>query len=287
MGNKFSRSLALARESLAVLRRTPSLMWFPIISGISTLLVTASFVIPIFLTTDFNHIDKTTNTMARYAVLAAYYLVSYFVIIFFNSGLVACANASLRGEETSFSQGFGHAMSRLPAILGWTVISATVGMILNLISERMGIVGKIVVALIGGAWNLITYFVVPIIVIDHGSPIAAIKKSGAMLRTTWGENLIGNAGIGLVIFYAALIPVLPIILMFSLGMNVLGLALVGVCVLYWLVLAILGASLSGVYQTALYVYSSTGKTPSGFSQETIGNAFSQKEPGIIGKYRKR
>lgn len=282
---RIERSWALAKESLKVLRRTPSLVWFPVLSGLAAIGVTVSFVLPVFLATNGKDLEK-IDPVVGYPLLAAYYFLSYFVVIFFNAGLVACAHESLMGKETTFGDGLRAAVRRLPAILGWTLIAATVGTILQMISERSGLIGKIVVAILGAAWNLVSYFVIPIVVVERGSPIAALKKSSSMLKATWGENLIGNAGIGFVYFLLALAPIPVVVLAFFLS-PIAGAAALGVMLLYWLILAVIGASVSGVYQTALYVYATTGEAPQGFSQDSIANAFVQKPEGFGSRIRRR
>lgn len=282
---RIERSWALAKESLKVLRRTPSLVWFPVLSGLAAIGVTVSFVLPVFLATNGKDLEK-IDPVVGYPLLAAYYFLSYFVVIFFNAGLVACAHESLMGKETTFGDGLRAAVRRLPAILGWTLIAATVGTILQMISELSGLIGKIVVAILGAAWNLVSYFVIPIVVVERGSPIAALKKSSSMLKATWGENLIGNAGIGFVYFLLALAPIPVVVLAFFLS-PIAGAAALGVMLLYWLILAVIGASVSGVYQTALYVYATTGEAPQGFSQDSIANAFVQKPEGFGSRIRRR
>ncbi len=282
---RLERSWALAKESWAVLRRTPSLMVFPLISAIVTLAVTISFFVPVYIATGGKNLEQ-INPVIGYPLIFAFYLISYFVVIFFNSGLVACAYDSLSGRPTSFSDGLNHAIKRLPAIFGWALIAATVGMILNMISERVGFVGKIVVALLGAAWNIVTYFVIPIIVIEQGSPIQAIKKSGGMLKKTWGENLIGQAGFGLLFGILSLLPIIPIVAAFATGAIVIGLIALCAGVLYWLALGIVAAAMQGVYQTALFVYAETNSVPQGFTPAYITGAFQSKE-GRLGEDRHR
>lgn len=285
---RFARSLALAKESYAVLRSNPQLAWFPIVSSIFTIGLMISFIVPLYLALGPGGLEKTDHLPPTYyAVLALFYLCSYFVVIFFNAGLVSCAYAGLRGEQMSFGEGIREAGKRLPAIFGWAVVAASVGMVLQMISERSGIIGKIVVAIVGGAWNLITFFVVPVIVVEHGSPIAAIKKSGAMLKKTWGENLIGNAGIGLVFFLLSMIPIVPFVLVCFTGSVTLILGVLAVAVLYWLVLATISASLSGIYRTALYVYATTGEVPNAYNAEVLQGAFKQGNPNIVNRWRNR
>ena len=286
---RFQRSLALAKESFAVLRSNPQLAWFPVISSFVTVILTISFAIPLFLASGgFDGLQKADRfPPGYYAVLAVFYLLSYFIVIFFNVGLVSCAHASLSGSKMNVSDGLAAAGRRLPAILGWTLVAATVGLILQMISERSGIFGKIVVAIVGGAWNLVTYFVVPIIAIEQGSPIAAIKKSGSMLKRTWGENLIGQGGIGLVLLLFALIPVVPFVFACISQSPAAILIVLAVSVIYWLALAAVGSSLSGIYRTALYLYAETGTVPVVFDSEALQGAFRQGKPSVVNRWMGR
>ncbi len=284
---RFSRSIALAKESFAVLKSHPGLAWFPIISATVTVLLSIVFFVPVFLATGGHNLESLPKAIG-YPVMFAFYMISYFVVIFFNAGLVSCAHDSLMGRPTSFNQGLSNAVRHLPAILGWTLIAATVGMVLHIISERVGLVGKIVVAVIGGAWNIVTFFVVPVVAVEHGSPIAAVKKSGSLLRKTWGENLIGSGGIGLALFLLMLMPVIPFVAVCFTGMPVLIMAVLGLSVIYWLGLAAAGASLQGVYRTALYIYAETGEVPQAFNRDAIVSAFQARQKGkFVGYFRGR
>ncbi|HVT14004.1 MAG TPA: DUF6159 family protein [Fimbriimonadaceae bacterium] len=284
---RFARSLALAKESYAVLRSNPQLTWFPVVSSMFTILLTISFMVPIYLSLGPKGFDDTKQfPPAYYAVMAVFYLCNYFIVIFFNTALVTCAHSGLSGGKVTFGEGIAMALKRLPSILGWTLIAATVGMILQMISERSGIIGKVVVALVGGAWNLITFFVIPVMVVERTSPVAAIKRSGSMLRTTWGENIIGTGGLGLIFFLLAMIAIIPIVLAFALGGGLIGLVAICGAVVYWLILATLGASLSGIYRTALYVYAATGEVPQAYSSQAMQEAFRQGKPNVINRLRR-
>jgi len=278
MGNAFSRSWALARESYNVLKSNPQLALFPIISGITSILVTASFALPMFLTRDVQHIHRLTPL--HYTVMFCYYLASYFVVIFFNAALVSCAHDSLRGRSTSFASGISNAVRHLPSIIVWTVIAATVGMILRAISERVGIIGQIIVALLGAAWTIITYFVVPVLVIANIGPIGAIKESASLFKKTWGERLIVNVGLGGAMFVLILVGFIPITIgIVGLANGLWWLLITGLAmtVFYYLALTIVFSTLAGIFNTALYVYASTGEVPRGFSQQSIRGAFRIKE----------
>jgi len=294
--NRIQRSVALVKQSFEVLRSNTQLLWFPVVSSMFTIALMASFAVPLFLTSGlpqqlakggWSKMEHAHRLPPQYfVVFGLFYLCSYFIVIFFNVALVSCAHASLKGETMSFGDGIRAAWKKLPAILGWTVIAATIGMILQMISERSGIIGKIVVVLVGGAWNLITFFVIPIIAVEQGSPIEAIKKSGSMLKRTWGENLAGSFGMGIVFFLYALAPVFPIVAAFAFGGPYVGLLVVLLSILYWLLLGVVASSLTGIYRAALYVYAETG-TVGAFGGDAMQNAFRQGKPNMVTKLRDR
>ena len=133
-----------------------------------------------------------------YVLAFLFYVVSYTVIFFCNTALVGAAMIRLEGGDPTLRDGFRIAFDRLPQIIGYALIAATVGMILRWISERAGIVGQIIIGIIGFAWNIATFLVVPVLAVEKVGPIEAIKRSAGLLRRTWGEQLVGNAGIGIV-----------------------------------------------------------------------------------------
>src|SRR5437773_3238791 len=104
--------------------------------------------------------------------------------------------ARLDGGNPTVGDGLAIASSKLTSIAGYTLIAATVGMVLRAIQERVGFLGKIVVGILGAGWSIATYLVVPVLVTRDIGPVEAVKESAMLLRRTWGENLIGQGGIG-------------------------------------------------------------------------------------------
>jgi len=199
--------MAIARQSVTVLRNNPALMTFPVVSGLVSFAITISFCLPLYFAYR-GHVGPGQQVPPLgYMVMAAYYLVSYFVVIFFNVGLARCTYATLQGEKPSFQDGIQFATARLGKILGWTLLSATIGMVLRMVAERVGIVGKIVVALLGAAWNVVTFLVIPVLAVENKGPVDSLKESTALLKKTWGEQIIGTGGVSFVFTMAALIPI--------------------------------------------------------------------------------
>src|SRR5205814_4165376 len=115
------------------------------------------------------------------------------------------------------SDGFKMAMARLPQIFAWALVSATVGVLLKVIESLNDKVGEFVASLLGTAWSIMTYFVVPVLVVEKVGPMQAVSRSVSLLKRTWGEALVGRMGIRFVLFLLAL----PIFLMFLAGVYLL------------------------------------------------------------------
>ena len=129
-----------------------------------------------------------------------FYLVQYFIIFFFNSALVGAAMIRLDGGDPTVRDGLRIAELAHRADIGYAAIAATVGLILRLIEERLGLIGRWIAGLLGIAFTIATFLTVPILVSRDVGPIEAVKESATLLKKTWGENIIGNAGMGVVFF---------------------------------------------------------------------------------------
>ena len=150
-----------------------------------------------------------------------------------------------------------------------------VSVILRTIEERSGIVGRIVISLVGLAWSVLTFLVLPIIVIEGVGATQAIRSSVNLFRKTWGEQLAAQLGLGLVGFVAAIPGVLLAVAGFFSGGGAAMGALIGLGLLWVLAVVVVMAALSGVFQTALYHFAVDGGAPSGyFDDDLMAEAFS-------------
>jgi hypothetical protein len=178
---KFSRSWDLVKASAAVLRADRELLVFPLLSGLATLCVAASFFVPAYFAGLLQpSADGQPPDLALALVSFLFYLSQYFVIIFFNSALVGAALIRLDGGDPTVADGFRIAMSRLPAIFGYALLAATVGMLIQALQERVGFIGRWIVGLVGLAWTLATFLVVPVLVARQVGPIEAVKDSASL-----------------------------------------------------------------------------------------------------------
>ncbi|MEO5828175.1 MAG: DUF6159 family protein [Luteimonas sp.] len=279
---KFSRSWSLAKASMGVLRSDKELLVFPLVSAAVTMLVAASFVLPMFGLGLFNDFKTDGGGMpvVFYALLFCFYLVQYFVIFFFNTALVGAALIRLDGGDPTVADGFRIACGKWKSILGYAAIAATVGMLLRALGQKAGFIGRIVVGFIGVAWTVATYLTVPVLVARDVGPIDAVKESATLLKATWGENIIGNGGIGLVFGLANVALVLivgaVVVLLVVQKMLLLATVVAVLAVLAMMLLALVQAALSGIYSAALYRFAVQGDAPIGFNGVVLRDAFKHK-----------
>jgi hypothetical protein len=193
---KFSRSWQLVKQSFAILRSDKQLMLFPVLSAVSCLIVTAmiatggAFLMLPARAAALAAGERFNPNQSPMFLLGMFtlYVVNYFVIVFFNVALVGVANSRLVGGTWTFRDGIELAWERKGTIFQWALVAATVGVILRTLEERMGLIGRIIMRIIGIAWTLACYFVVPVLAFEDLTPIQAVKRSSKLFRDTWGEK---------------------------------------------------------------------------------------------------
>lgn len=278
MFTKLSNSWELVKASFRVLGADKELVVFPIVSTIGALIVTLTFVLPMVLSGLVDRMVSDQFEIAGIIVLFLFYLAQYTVIFFANTALVGAAMIRLRGGDPTVGQGFQIAFSRLGNIIGYALIAATVGMILRAISERSSGLGRFAISLIGFAWNIATFLVVPILAVEGLGPIEAIKRSAALLKKTWGEQIAGNFGIGAVFGLISLVIILFGALFGGLAIIYLDTPAVAVAIFILMVVALvllglINSTLNGIYAAAVYQYAATGETGGFFDDNLVKNSF--------------
>jgi hypothetical protein len=279
MFDRIKRSFDLVQASVQVLRQDNHLLLFPIISAVALVLVVVAFALPVFGLASIDGIGEG----GLYSAAFLFYVVQYFVIFYFNAALVGAVMIRLDGGTPTLTDGLRIANSRFGALLGYAVIAATVGVILRAIQERLGFVGRFVVALIGTGWAVATFMVVPVIVVRDRGAIEAISDSAALLRRTWGENIVGQTGLGVAfgVIYFGLATFTSLLatplLLHSRSVNPALFVLLAVIVaLAFLACILFHATLSGIYSAVLYRYASDGNGTPGFDQSMLASGFVPK-----------
>ena len=265
---RIKRSWTLLKASLEVLKLDKHLLIFPIISSVVMIFVTLTFLIPTLVGNFLDIIFDTGMPIFGYVVLFVFYLVQYTVVYYNSTALVGATMIRLRGGNPTVKAGYKVARERFMPILGWALLSATVGLILNILSnnsKKQGRgIGSIIASLLGAAWNVITFLVVPVVAVEGLGPIQAVKRSWELLKRSWGEQISGILSIGLVF---TLIGILGGILLIGLGVGlsllvesfIPGILFGILLVLFIMIISLLNTTLSGIFSAAVYVYAADGQ----------------------------
>jgi hypothetical protein len=282
MFERIGNGWELAKSSWSVLRQDKELVVFPLVSGIACLMVLASFGVPLWFS-DYRHVvfgdgERLQDPIA-WVILFAFYTVNYFVIVFFNSALVACAMIRFRGGDPTVGDGLSASMQRLPQILAWALVSATVGVILKAIESRSEKLGQIAAGLLGAGWSIATYFVVPVLVVERVGPVDAVKRSFSILRKSWGETVVAKFGIGFFVFLASLAAMLPIVggaIALANNQVAVGAVLIACGILWMILVSLISSALNAILLAALYLYAADGEVPQQFDCNLLEHAFGSK-----------
>jgi hypothetical protein len=268
MFDRLERSWDLANACMGLLREDKSLLIFPLLSSIAMFLIVGSFAVPLYplVTAMSEHGYVRTLGSLTYVGLFIFYWIQFTIVTFFNTALVEVAMERLDGREATTGDGLRRAWARFPIILAYSAIAATIGTVLRLLAERVGFIGKIVVGMIGFVWVVATALVVPVLAAEDVGPIEAVRRSVELIRKSWGEDLIGNTGIGLAFGVVMAVVAFCGAMLFLAALSVHSTAFAGLVLVILVVTlcttALAQATLSGLYSAALYRYAA-GETKTG------------------------
>jgi hypothetical protein len=287
MFEKFSRSWSLAGQCFGVLKQDPSLLIFPLLSSIALLVLLGSFAVPVLalfhggIGPDVGDADTThTSRVMFYALTYVFYVISYTVMMFFNSALISVALRRLDGESAGVREGLAAAWANFPAIVGYAFIAATVGTLLRAIEERVGFIGRIVAAIIGAGWTLATAMTLPVLVEENLGPVEAISRSLDLLKDNWGENLIGNSGIslGMAVIAIPLMVIATLVMAGAISSGALGSTVAGVALfaITLIMIGLVSTTLHSIYTAALYRFATGSKENAGIDGDLLAGAYRSK-----------
>jgi hypothetical protein len=267
---RIGRSFRLLGASWQLLKADKELLVLPLISFVFIMIATAA-VLGLAWAGGLGR-EREALTAIDYVYLFILYFVTYFIGIFFNAAVVGAATIRLRGGDPTLRDGLRMAASKTGKIAGWAAISATVGLILRSLEQRLGWVGDLIVGLIGVAWSVITFFVVPVILFEPVGVIDSVKRSGSIFKQRWGETFIGQGAIGLAMILLSL-PVIGLAILLGMASTILGVVVGGLALA---ALTAVGSALAGVYNAALYRYATEGEAAGAFDSTDLQGAFRPK-----------
>ena|SRR6056297_501803 len=269
-------SKIVTRKSWAVLKENPYLFAFPVIGVVLSIIPLAVFGIPAlyFVETDNNWIAIPLAIALMFGVQA--------VITFPAAGLVSAVDEEMHGRDASVGAGMSAAFSRFGPLVAWSAILTVVSVLINLIrgNGQGGLISNLLRGVLAAAadimWQLITFFVLPVMMIEKASPIDAIKASSALFKKQWGTQLAGGVRIGGLV---ALLVILPGALILGAGVGIVfagttAAAIIGVvtAAIGFLVIVLGGLiinAMRGIYSVALYYYAKDGEVLGGFTGEEL------------------
>lgn len=269
---RFARGWMLTKVSWRVLMSERDLLMLPVMSFIGLAMTLGIFVGIGVGTHTFSATAGQQVSPLAYVLGALYYVAAAFISYFFNAALIGAATIRLRGGDPTLGSALSLAWSRKGKILAFAIVAATVGIILRSIQERAGLIGKIIIGFIGMSWNILTTFIVPVLVFEDLGTVDSIKRSGQLVRQRWGEGLVGSGAMGLVILGVMLpaiaLSILLMVINVWAGVFLLALVLAaGMTV---------GSAMSGIFRAALYQYTLTGSAVGEFTADSLYSAFRPK-----------
>ena len=267
--DRIARSFTLVGQSYRVLMQDMELMVLPIISGTIIVALAVSF----FFAFDVQSRLDTPSESLLYFPMFLFYVGAYAIGLYFQAAVIAGATERMRGGDPTVRSALAAAAERSGSILMWAVVAATVGVLLRVARDRSGFIGKIVAAIAGAAWSMVTFFIVPVLVLERKSVGASFKRSVEVFGQMWGETFVGNATLGI----ATLIAWLTL---FGVAyfLHVIGLAAVSILVgvAGGIALAVISSALQGVFVAACYQHATGGTPARQFDRDLLTRAFAEK-----------
>ena len=211
----------------------------------------------------------TDNSLLTIAYGAIIYLALSYIANYYAGATVIAALAQFEGRLIRYKESMQAVQQHRKEIFAFSLLTSTIGYILQLIEERLPFAGKIATWLVGTAWAIAAMFAVPVIVTTKQkiSALDAVRNSAGIIKKTWGENIIVNSGIAAVgilavvlYFLLASIIAWTAVAILGTGMGiVLPLVAVGTIGLFATFLVL--SALSAIVKAAVFYYATSGRTP--------------------------
>ena len=284
--NILSRSWNITKLTFSVIWQDKEMLLFPFFATIASMLYVAAILVPSGVLQVLGDSDAAGAYWGglEYTILFSAYLGLAFIATFFNVCVVYTTKTRFEGGDATFLDSIRFGMSKISIIFQWSLLAATIGLALAMLerlAERLGGVGGIIVKIIrsvlGMVWSVVTLFVVPVLVYENASPAQAVRRSKDILKKTWGESLARAFGLGIIQFLCILAVIGITLGLLTLAPKGLGTFLVvalgglsSLCIILVFNVA------NTVFNTALYVYASTGAGPAAFDAQSLVSAFKTK-----------
>lgn len=277
---RMARGCHLGFRSLLVVLRDKTLLIFPLIpfTCVIALATTIWLIVggdKMFLAFLGTHMLQVRNVLVTYGI----YLIFGLMSVFFSVGLVTCTRITLEERDSKFLDGFRNASRNLHWITIWAFLSWTFGPILNLLDHQR-YTTLWVRRILKTSWSVVSYFVVPIIVVDQVNVFSALRRSVDAMSQRWGKGAISRLGLYWFFFFLNI----PTLILLGAGHFPEGpwpTSLTLVLVLYFYTTVVVYQTASSVLSVVLYRYAASGTVVDGFKEEHLREAFAQPKIYVL------
>lgn len=277
--------MAITRTAFRMIREDPALLVLPVIAGLTLLGIFAVFIVPVFFLGATGLVFGGSASPTVEVVAVVLLLTMYFVLVFvgnlFNGALIGMASMKLDGKQPTVGDGLRFAAERWKALLVWSLIAASIGLLIRLVASRFrGVEGLLIRVIAGATWSLGTYFVIPVVVFEGVSGFRALKRSWEIFSRAFGRTIVTNLVVGVItvalVFGGVILAIVGIFLAVS-GSVFLGGALFFAGVALFVFAVVLSTALEGIVRASLYRYAVTGH----LTQGLVPRAYLRAAPGFL------
>lgn len=266
----------LAKDSWTLLRADRSLAIFPALST-----AFAASALALTLTPGLIWSAAANQDWIVLPFMAVGGFVTTFFVVYFNVALAGATRLSMDGRDTTVADGLAVARERRGLIVKWALVQFAVGLLVQVTQYVAGdsIAGRLVAmvsGLVGAAWSVSTFFVIPLLALEGLGPAGAMKRSVSLVRERWGEGLVGSAAIGLAVFLVAALPLAGLLNLALAAIDIdptVGAGFLVLAIVAFIATCAMGSALGVIFRVELYRYSTQGQVTGGFAQEDMIAAF--------------
>ena len=271
----------LSKQGIAFFRKNLDLCWIPVVSFVCNMI----FLAVIFAMMPALHIHQsqqgTLVTISGIATIVVTLFFSTTLATFFNASLCYIAQQRLSQKPCSLKKGMRHAASRWRALLGWSLLSATVGTVINTLQRSHNLIEKILIGLVGFSWALASYFVTPLLVARDIGPIDALKQSAQWFKQQWRRVLGVNVLMGLLfLIMVACLFLIGALIQTSSHNAMMMIILISIGILLFVTFIVINTTLNTIIKAVMYLYCFDQQTPMGFDSALL-------QRGLISKKKKQ
>ena len=267
----------MTKLGIAVVWSDPELMVYTFLSALFSLLaigaaISGSVGLDV-ITSDPDCIGDECGSelvFAHMAIWFVFYMLVSVITVFWNAAIVASAYERLSsGTNPSFSYGIGQAMKCLPQILVWGLIAGTVGLFIQILEGLargndapvpLRIVAGLASFIIGIAWWIVTFFMIPMIVLERAGVMDSMGRSTELFKRTWGEDVTSHIGTGILMTLCIFVLIgtsIPLMYLGDFGV-ILGIIILAVGLLFTVLFF---STVEAVNRASLFYYAKTGQMP--------------------------